>query len=48
MKKMIGLVLILVLCLSLWIPAGAEEPETPALPTDQEIMDYALYFMTES
>ena len=48
MKKMIALVLTLALCLSLWIPAGAEEPETPALPTDQEIMDYALYFMTES
>ncbi len=48
MKKMIALVLTLALCLSLWIPAGAEEPETPALPTDQEIMDYALYFMTDS
>ena len=48
MKKIIALVLTLALCLSLWIPAGAEEPETPAMPTDQEIMDYALYFMTES
>ena len=48
MKKIIALVLTLALCLSLWIPAGAEEPKTPALPTDQEIMDYALYFMTES
>ncbi len=48
MKKLIALVLTLSICLSLWIPAGASEPEAQPLPTDQEIMDYALYFMTES